>query len=134
MARRVEAAEAAASKVLRSGVPKGWREVGPFIGIIQPSDDLQTVREHIERQEACFIATACYGSPLAPEVLWLRRFRDEVLLPRRLGRTFVALYYRTSPPIARCLTRSEVLRTCVRELLLRPLVAAIRCSRRIAMR
>ena len=45
----------------------------------------------------CFIATAAYGTDTAEELNILREFRDEVLLPNRLGAGFVSFYYETSP-------------------------------------
>jgi len=76
----------------------------------------------------CFVATACYGSPEAPEVIVLRRFRDQVLAPSRFGRLTVAAYYRISPPIADWLRRNPRVRDVVRRCLLRPIVT--RTSRR----
>ncbi len=62
----------------------------------------------------CFIATAAYGSPLAPQVQLLREFRDRYLLTNSAGRMFVGLYYELSPPLAELITRSDVLRAIVR--------------------
>ncbi|MBI3511566.1 MAG: hypothetical protein HY064_12965 [Bacteroidetes bacterium] len=50
---------------------------------------------------ACYIATMVYKSYDAPEVLVLRKFRDEKLKPYFLGRLFIAIYYSTSPVFVR---------------------------------
>jgi DNA-directed RNA polymerase subunit RPC12/RpoP len=62
----------------------------------------------------CFIATAAYGSDLDPEVETLRRFRDNVLLKSALGRGFVHLYYRISPPLAEWIAEGECRRALAR--------------------
>lgn len=119
---------AQADNVLRAGVPKGWREVGPFLGEIPPTQDLQEVRDKLD-EEKCFIATACYGSMLAPQVVLLREFRDVALARCAGGRAFIRFYYRRSPPVARYLARRRTLRAGVRWALLAPIVAAVGASR-----
>jgi len=81
------------------------------------------VTDRIDIQESeygsprCFIATAAYGTPMEEEVLVLRRFRERYLLTNTPGRTFVAAYYKISPPIARAIEESELAKAAVRGLL-----------------
>ena len=70
----------------------------------------------------CFIATAANGSFMAPQIRFLRDFRDRFLLTSRAGKGLVNLYYEYSPPLADYLTRHDTLRAVVRLSLL-PLVA-----------
>lgn len=62
----------------------------------------------------CFIATAAFDTPLAPEVLVLREFRDFTLRQSALGRKFISLYYRRSPRFACLLDKHPWLKPSVR--------------------
>jgi hypothetical protein len=73
----------------------------------------------------CFIATAAYGSGLAPEVAVLREFRDRYLLTNRAGQAFVDWYYAVSPPVAAFIAEHDSLKTAVR-LGLTPVVYAVK--------
>lgn len=53
----------------------------------------------------CFIATALEEECSPQTLVSLRDYRDQVLLKTKLGRLFVFIYYRLSPPIARLLLR-----------------------------
>lgn len=73
----------------------------------------------------CFIATAAFGSYLDPQVVVLRRFRDQVLMRSAAGRAFVAWYYRVSPPLAGYIRDRAALRALARTALT-PVVYAVK--------
>jgi hypothetical protein len=63
---------------------------------------------------ACFIATAAYGSNWEPHVLTLRHFRDPYLLTNKFGAKFVEAYYKYSPPMANYIAEHDKLRSVAR--------------------
>lgn len=71
----------------------------------------------VSKKEGCYIATAVYGNYDAPQVIVLRRFRDTVLQENLLGRLFIKIYYRCSPPMAAYLKNTVCLNSFVRRVL-----------------
>ncbi|KYG68859.1 hypothetical protein AZI87_06415 [Bdellovibrio bacteriovorus] len=65
----------------------------------------------------CFIATAAFENPQAPEVMSLRAFRDFTLRRSAWGRKFIAIYYKFSPHIACLLDKQPRMKPAVRALL-----------------
>jgi hypothetical protein len=78
------------------------------------------------QKKGCFVATAVYGSEMAPQVETLRQFRDRTLLAYPLGQRFVHWYYRVSPPWARWIEPRPLIRKMIRLLFLSPLLFAVR--------
>ncbi len=76
----------------------------------------------------CIIATAAYGSELAPPVQFLRGFRDRQVQRTYLGTRFLsafnAWYYSWAPSVARQEARNDILRGSVRVAIL-PLLGAL---------
>jgi len=98
----------------------------PPSGKVAKWDEAEVDADTCYKAGSCFIATACYGSALAPEVETLRRFRDRILLPNWAGRRFVRAYYQLSPPVADWLRRRPMARHMVRECLIAPLACVAR--------
>jgi hypothetical protein len=86
------------------------------------------------RKSGCFIVTAAYGTPLAPEVLSLCRLRDEVLLRFGIGEAIVKIYYFVSPPLALIIGSAKPLRFITRNVFVRPLLVAMRPTHRLLAR
>jgi len=78
---------------------------------------LTTTRINFTKLSGCFVATAAFGSALAPEVESLRVARDAL---RHRSAVFAAatdLYYRSGPAAAAVIARSDATRALVRTLL-----------------
>ncbi len=69
----------------------------------------------------CFIATAAFGTPLAEEVITLKKFRDRYLLTNPFGRAFTKIYYKLSPSLADFI-RNKPLIKAVARIYLKPLI------------
>lgn len=57
--------------------------------------------KRITSQQACYVATAVYGSYDCPEVWTLRRYRDYSLAETLSGRLFIRTYYGISPTLVK---------------------------------
>lgn len=77
-------------------------------------------------KSGCYIATACYGNEFAPEVLYLKLFRDNVLAKNYFGRLFIKTYYLISPPIAEKLKNKEKINSFIRNRILSKIVKRIK--------
>jgi hypothetical protein len=71
----------------------------------------------------CFIATAAFGSDMAPEVQVLRRFRDECLVKTVIGRSFIRCYEKYSPMVADQIYHREQCKALIRTILIQPMAA-----------
>jgi len=65
----------------------------------------------------CFVATAAWGSALAPDVAAMRRVRDRLRPQSTMFAVATDLYYRSGPAAAEVLRRSDTARALVRRLL-----------------
>ena len=76
----------------------------------------------------CLIATATYGSELAPQVQFLREVRDNTLLSTESGSSFMtgfnSLYYSFSPAVADLERESPVFREAVK-LFIAPMLSTL---------
>ena len=108
------------------------QELNYIIANFQDDDSYLAARqmkdeiENPPKKGVCFVATATYGTPLAPEVIALSRFRDEVLLSSLPGKLFVKFYYSASPSFAWLISRSSPVRTAIRVLLLGPILRLLK--------
>ncbi len=81
--------------------------VNSFKIISEPIKEIKSASASVETEEkggGCLIATAAYGSELAPQIQQLREIRDNTILSTQSGTTFMTgfnqFYYSFSPIIA----------------------------------
>jgi hypothetical protein len=79
----------------------------------------------------CVIATATYGSEIAPEVQFLREFRDQDIMNTMAGREFMtvfhAWYYSFSPNVASVIANNPMIQNAFK-VLLYPLIEILQLS------
>ena len=86
---------------------------------------LTTAERQVGEVDACFVATAAYGSLMANDVELLRRTRDLMLRRSVLGELFVTSYYTFGPAVAGVIGESDLLRASARDVLA-PIIAWVR--------
>jgi hypothetical protein len=86
---------------------------------------LTTLDRDVAEVDACFVATAAYGSRMANDVTMLRHVRDALLERSVLGQLFVTTYYTFGPAAAGMIGESDLLRASARAALA-PVIEAVR--------
>jgi hypothetical protein len=74
---------------------------------------------------ACFVATAAYGSLMANDVELLRHFRDSLMRSTVVGELAIETYYTFGPAVAGVVGESDLLRSTARNMLA-PIVSLVR--------
>ena len=96
-------------------------------------EDIEEQREQRDRPTGatCVIATAAYGSEMAPEVQYLREFRDETVLSTFAGSSFMdafnSFYYSWSPGVADSIREDDQARAFTRGMIV-PLLGVLSVS------
>lgn len=89
-----------------------------FNNVANNQNQAQNVISHAENGGGCLIATAAYGSELAPQVQQLRETRDNVLLHTQSGTVFMnsfnQFYYTFSPTVADLERQNPVFKEAVK--------------------
>ena len=78
---------------------------------------MKTTKVDYTKLSGCFVATAAWGSALAPQVSSLRRARDRLSRESTIAAIATNLYYRSGPAAAEILSHSDVAKALARRLL-----------------
>jgi hypothetical protein len=89
-----------------------------FFDIVVGEASAQPINPYEEKGGGCLIATAAYGSEMAPQVQLLREIRDNQLMNTESGKSFMSgfndLYYTFSPYIADMERESPIFKEIVK--------------------
>ncbi len=105
--------------------------------IVEPVTEItesskKNIEDIIKPKSGCLIATAAFGTELAPQVQLLREFRDNHVLSTSSGASFLqafnAWYYSFSPAVADAQRQNPVLQTIIRSSLY-PLIMILQISK-----
>lgn len=66
---------------------------------------------------SCFVASVAYNDPNHPDVIFLRGFRDAVLIKSKAGQAFIDWYWNNGPKLAGTVARFSVLRRATKFLI-----------------
>ena len=93
-----------------------------------PDDTDEPVDSEPDNGGGCLIATAAYGSELAPQVQFLREIRDNTVMSTTSGAAFITsfnnLYYTFSPTIADMERENPIFQEVVR-LFITPMISTL---------
>ena len=99
-----------------------------FTILTEPKDMKSITSEDVQKGGGCLIATATFGSELAPQVQQLRELRDISLLQTASGTSFIAgfnqFYYLFSPTIADWERENPAFKEAVR-ITLTPMISSL---------
>lgn len=74
-------------------------------------------RSSSSSSEGCYIATIAYGSYEHPQVIELRKFRDNTLSKSSFGRGFIKTYYKYSPKLVEHLKDKPIVNQIIKSIL-----------------
>ena len=119
------------------GIWKIEATIRPNIYYLQSTERVTIiVKEKSTQEKKCIIATVTFGSELAPEVQFLRNFRDKLILSTRSGSAFYiafdAFYYSWSTSVANFIEKHDFLKNLIK-IVIYPLIGILKIVAYIAI-
>lgn len=111
-----------------NNLQKMYNELMELLNVIQELPMDEECRSHYDRNRAgiitqqekhlsndgCYIATMVYGDYNHPQVITLRKYRDDVLRKSSFGKWFIDFYYRESPGLVNRLKNCDRINNIIR--------------------